>query len=150
MSMASTSSAAGDDQCRYRVALLAAARWAIASIVNPGMPWSASTSSAARSTRSRARSPRGIGARGVPFAPAPPEVDRPSIETIAYHYVSKRDRIDELEHMSSRRTHEMNAAISGLRIVIRIAFLIELALGLLFWSGNLVALVPVHELLGLL
>src|SRR5215469_6255974 len=122
----------------------------MASIVNPGMPWSASTWSAARSTRSRARGPRGIGARGVPFATAPPEVDRPSIETIAYHYLSKRDRIDEFEHMPSRRTHEMNAAISGFRILIRIAFLIELALGLLFWSGNLVALVPVHELLGLL
>jgi hypothetical protein len=44
----------------------------------------------------------------------------------------------------------MNVATSGFRILIRIAFLIELALGLLFWSGNAVALVPVHQLLGLL
>ena len=44
----------------------------------------------------------------------------------------------------------MNAATSSLRILIRVGFLIELVLGLLFWSGNLVALVPVHELLGLL
>jgi len=44
----------------------------------------------------------------------------------------------------------MNAATSSLRILIRVGFLIELVLGLLFWSGNLVALVPVHQLLGLL
>jgi hypothetical protein len=44
----------------------------------------------------------------------------------------------------------MNAATSAFRILVRIVFLLELALGLLFWSGNLVALVPVHELLGLL
>jgi hypothetical protein len=42
----------------------------------------------------------------------------------------------------------MNIATSGFRILIRIAFLIELVLGLLFWSGNAVALVPVHQLLG--
>jgi hypothetical protein len=42
----------------------------------------------------------------------------------------------------------MNAATSVFRILIRIAFAIELALGLLLWSGNLVGLIPVHELLG--
>lgn len=44
----------------------------------------------------------------------------------------------------------MNAATSAFRILIRIVFPIELALGLLVWSGNLVGLIPVHELLGFL
>jgi hypothetical protein len=44
----------------------------------------------------------------------------------------------------------MNAATSAFRILIRIAFAIQLALGLLFWSGNLRFLVNVHRLLGLL
>jgi hypothetical protein len=44
----------------------------------------------------------------------------------------------------------MRAATSGFRTLVRIAFPIELALGLLLWSGNLAVLVPVHLSLGLL
>jgi hypothetical protein len=46
--MASASRAEGEGQCRYRVAVLAPARRAMASIVSPAGPWSASWSRAGR------------------------------------------------------------------------------------------------------
>jgi hypothetical protein len=44
----------------------------------------------------------------------------------------------------------MNRATSAFQILIRIAFPIQLVLGLLLWSSTLLALVNVHRLLGLL
>ena len=64
-SIAFTSIAIRDGQRRYSVVLLAPARMATASIVNPGRPPSANTLSAARRTRARARSPRPIGRRST-------------------------------------------------------------------------------------
>jgi hypothetical protein len=35
------------------------------------------------------------------------------------------------------------------QMVIRVAWVVQLALGLLFWSGNQLSLIPIHMLLGL-
>ena len=43
----------------------------------------------------------------------------------------------------------MNAATLVLRTLVRVLFPVQLVLGLLFWSGHLEALVPVHMLIGL-
>jgi hypothetical protein len=44
----------------------------------------------------------------------------------------------------------MNTAITVVQVIFRIAALIQIVLGLLFWSGNLLNLVPIHMLIGLI
>jgi hypothetical protein len=44
----------------------------------------------------------------------------------------------------------MRSTISGLQMGIRAGWLIQLALGLAFWTGNLLDLVDLHQLLGIL
>lgn len=44
----------------------------------------------------------------------------------------------------------MRTASLAVQMVVRVAWLVQLVLGLLFWSGNQLALVPVHMLIGLL
>jgi hypothetical protein len=44
----------------------------------------------------------------------------------------------------------MRPLLVGLQWAIRLTFLVQLALGLAFWTGNLLALVPAHMLNGLL
>jgi hypothetical protein len=44
----------------------------------------------------------------------------------------------------------MKAAATALQWLVRVSGLIQVALGLLFWSGNALALIPVHMLVGLL
>ena len=44
----------------------------------------------------------------------------------------------------------MRSTISGLQMGIRAGWLIQLALGLAFWTGNLLGLVDLHQLLGIL
>jgi hypothetical protein len=41
-------------------------------------------------------------------------------------------------------------AVTGLQVFVRVAGLVMVALGVLFWTGNALALVPVHMLIGLL
>jgi hypothetical protein len=44
----------------------------------------------------------------------------------------------------------MRSTISALQMGIRAAWLVQLALGLAFWTGNLLGLVDLHQLLGIL
>jgi hypothetical protein len=43
----------------------------------------------------------------------------------------------------------MNTATTVLQLLVRITAVIQIVLGVLFWTGNLVNLVPVHMLIGL-
>jgi hypothetical protein len=43
----------------------------------------------------------------------------------------------------------MKSAITVLQMLIRIAGLIQILLGLAFWTGNLLTLIPIHMLVGL-
>ena len=44
----------------------------------------------------------------------------------------------------------MRSTISGIQMGIRAGWLVQLALGLAFWTGNLLGLVDLHQLLGIL
>jgi hypothetical protein len=44
----------------------------------------------------------------------------------------------------------MRSTISGIQMGIRAGWLVQLALGLAFWTGNLLDLVDLHQLLGIL
>ena len=44
----------------------------------------------------------------------------------------------------------MRSAITGIQMGIRAGWLVQLALGLAFWTGNLLGLVDLHQLLGIL
>jgi hypothetical protein len=44
----------------------------------------------------------------------------------------------------------MRSTISGIQMGIRAVFVIQIVLGLAFWTGNLVGLVDLHQLLGIL
>jgi hypothetical protein len=44
----------------------------------------------------------------------------------------------------------MRSAITAIQMAIRAAFLVQLALGLAFWTGNLLGLVDLHQLIGIL
>jgi hypothetical protein len=44
----------------------------------------------------------------------------------------------------------MRTASTVVQMVFRVAWLVQVALGLLFWSGNAAALVPIHMLIGVL
>jgi hypothetical protein len=44
----------------------------------------------------------------------------------------------------------MRSTITGLQMGIRVVGVVQLALGLLFWTGNALGLVDLHQLLGIL
>ena len=44
----------------------------------------------------------------------------------------------------------MRSTITAIQMAIRTAFVVQLALGLAFWTGNLLGLVDLHQLLGIL
>ena len=44
----------------------------------------------------------------------------------------------------------MRSTITGIQMGIRAGWLVQLALGLAFWTGNLLGLVDLHQLLGIL
>jgi hypothetical protein len=44
----------------------------------------------------------------------------------------------------------MRSTITGLQMFVRVAGVIQLLLGLAFWTGNLLGLVDLHQLLGIL
>ena len=44
----------------------------------------------------------------------------------------------------------MRTTATVAQMLVRICFLVQIVLGLLFWTGNLLGLVPVHMLVGLL
>jgi hypothetical protein len=44
----------------------------------------------------------------------------------------------------------MRSTITAIQMAIRIAFLVQLALGLAFWTGNALGLVDLHQLIGIL
>jgi hypothetical protein len=44
----------------------------------------------------------------------------------------------------------MRSTISGIQMGIRAVFVIQIVLGLAFWTGNLLGLVDLHQLLGIL
>jgi hypothetical protein len=44
----------------------------------------------------------------------------------------------------------MRSAITAIQMAIRAAFVVQLALGLAFWTGNLLGLVDLHQLIGIL
>jgi hypothetical protein len=44
----------------------------------------------------------------------------------------------------------MRSTITAIQMAIRAAFLVQLALGLAFWTGNLLGLVDLHQLIGIL
>ena len=44
----------------------------------------------------------------------------------------------------------MRSTITGIQLGIRAGWLVQLALGLAFWTGNLLGLVDLHQLLGIL
>jgi hypothetical protein len=44
----------------------------------------------------------------------------------------------------------MRSAITGIQMGIRAGWLVQLAFGLAFWTGNLLGLVDLHQLLGIL
>jgi hypothetical protein len=44
----------------------------------------------------------------------------------------------------------MRSAITAIQMVIRAAFVVQLALGLAFWTGNALGLVDLHQLIGIL
>jgi hypothetical protein len=41
-------------------------------------------------------------------------------------------------------------AITGIQMAVRVLWLVQLALGLLFWTGNALGLVDLHQLIGIL
>ena len=44
----------------------------------------------------------------------------------------------------------MRSAITAIQMAIRAAFVVQLALGLAFWTGNALGLVDLHQLIGIL
>jgi hypothetical protein len=44
----------------------------------------------------------------------------------------------------------MRSAITAIQMAIRAAFVVQLVLGLAFWTGNLLGLVDLHQLIGIL
>jgi hypothetical protein len=44
----------------------------------------------------------------------------------------------------------MRSTITAIQMAIRIAFVVQLALGLAFWTGNALGLVDLHQLIGIL
>ena len=44
----------------------------------------------------------------------------------------------------------MRSTITGIQMGIRVVWLVQLALGVLFWTGNATGLVDLHQLLGIL
>jgi hypothetical protein len=44
----------------------------------------------------------------------------------------------------------MKTAVTGAQMLVRATWIIQLVLGLLFWTGNATGLVPVHQLVGFL
>jgi hypothetical protein len=44
----------------------------------------------------------------------------------------------------------MRSTITGIQMAIRAVFVVQLALGLAFWTGNLLGLVDLHQLIGIL
>ncbi len=44
----------------------------------------------------------------------------------------------------------MRSTITGLQMAIRVVGVVQLALGLIFWTGNALGLVDLHQLLGIL
>jgi hypothetical protein len=44
----------------------------------------------------------------------------------------------------------MRSTITAIQMAIRAAFVVQLALGLAFWTGNLLGLVDLHQLIGIL
>ena len=44
----------------------------------------------------------------------------------------------------------MRSTITAIQMAIRTAFLVQLALGLAFWTGNALGLVDLHQLIGIL
>ena len=44
----------------------------------------------------------------------------------------------------------MRSTITGLQMGIRVIWLVQLVLGVLFWTGNALGLVDLHQLLGIL
>jgi hypothetical protein len=44
----------------------------------------------------------------------------------------------------------MRSTVTGLQMAIRVVGVVQLALGLIFWTGNALGLVDLHQLLGIL